>query len=134
MDDIDLPSKELALCRAASMGHLNDIGYLQCFYDADACFTTKNDFSPVDWAYFNGHMTAVYKLQLNQPSRSKLPSLLNKYKLGPGWPTKNLALYLAAEKGNSQDVYILLNTYQANATLKYKNNQSALEVAIEKII
>lgn len=128
-----LPSKELALRRAGHQGNRTDIEYLVNDYDADIHAKSNNGFTALDWAYLNNHMDAVNTLCWLGADQSTLKPLLWKYvsKTESEWPTKNIALSRAAERGNQDDLLLLINSYKADIHSQ-TNGKTPKELALLK--
>lgn len=126
-----LPSKETALRRAAHQGNVGDIEVLIEEYKADINSKSSNGFSSLDWAYFNGHMGAVNTLCWLKADQSLLRPLLSKYvsDTEAEWPTKDIALCRAAEKGSIKDIEVLVNKYKANLDFKNVEGNTPLQLA-----
>lgn len=121
--ETSLPSKELALRRAARLGNHRDVEYLITHYNVDINGQSGNGFTALDWAYFGSHMEIVNTLCWLGADQSTLKPLLWKYVLDTEseWPVKEIALKRAVEKENCEDVRLLVTRYEAGIDSKTKD-------------
>jgi hypothetical protein len=113
--ETSLPSKELALRRAASKGADKDVSHLISDYGAEVNSKSSNGFTALDWAYFGSHMSTVNTLCWLGADQTNLKPMLWKYVLDneAEWPVKEIALQRAGQAGNIKDVKLLVSRYEA---------------------